>query len=90
MCNFLKYRQEKVIEVVGHPNSVNMCHQHAGSVYFLPSYDGVNAQRLYNLLQGDYTAELLQKHSIDSIAKAIIENKEMVEVSCWGGVSGLA
>lgn len=87
--DFLLIRSKVVTEVVGHPNSVNMCHQHAGEVYFLPNYDGVSAQKLYNLLQGDYTSELMQKHSIDSIAKAVILKQPLVRVLRWGGVSEL-
>jgi hypothetical protein len=86
---FLKLRETKVIEIVGHPNSVNMCHRHAGAVYFLPSYGQLQADRLETLLSQDYTDKLLAKHSIADIAKAVSMDKPLVMVSRWGGVSPL-
>lgn len=86
--NYLSIRKRKVFDVVGHPNSVNMCHRHIGAVLFLPSYGSFDASSLAHLLKQDYTSDLVEKHNILSMAEAIAEGRPLIPVSCWGGRPG--
>ena len=84
---FLKYRESRVMDVVGQPNSANMTHRHASYVYYLASYGDIKARPLSELLLEDYTQALQEKHSIDAMADALMEKKPLMKVMMWGGVS---
>lgn len=86
---FLQYRQERVIDIVGQPNSANMFHRHAGVVYYLPHYQGVDKKPLHALLLDDYTQNLQERHSIDGLAHALTQGARLHPVRLWGGVSAI-
>lgn len=86
---FLRYRESRIMDVVGQPNSANMTHRHAQYVYYLASYGCLPVKPLSELLLEDYTQALQEKHSIDDMADALIARKPLVKVMMWGGVSAI-
>ncbi len=87
--DFLKLRHKRVYDIVGHPNSVNMCHKHTGHVYYLPKYGRFSHVSLEQMVLQDFTKDLVAKHSMEDMMIALGRGEELVKVGCWGGVSAI-
>ncbi|MEC7030545.1 MAG: hypothetical protein VXW87_02635 [Pseudomonadota bacterium] len=85
--DFLIFRESKVYDVVGHPNSVNMCHKHTGHVYYLPNYGSQKHINLEEKVLGDFTKDLVAKHSVEEMMYALRKGEQVIKVEHWGGVS---
>lgn len=85
--DFLVFREKKVFDIVGHPNSVNMCHKHTGYVYYIPNYGRFKHANLEEMVLSDFTKDLVAKHSVKDMMQALMSGEQAVRVDCWGGVS---